>query len=156
MPPCLDVYAWLPEHSPAVLQRFIDRYVDEADPGDDRLGGFTRTYVRGEPQPDDAHALADLKRDPCDPTGAFSLYVQAREHYGAIITITSEGDTVLGLRVDDPLNDPDALAAARSLLERLLREFASPAGLLGAELPPPQSRREWDEDTTLHRVGQLP
>lgn len=156
MPPCLDVYVRLPGCSAAVLQTFIDRYVDVQNPGDNRLAAFTRTYITGGPEPGDADALAELRRDPCVPTSAFSLYVSAREHQRAIITITSDGAAVLGLSVDDPLNTPEALAEARGVLTKLRSEFATPDGLLGAELPPPQSRQEWDTESHMHRIDALP
>jgi hypothetical protein len=59
-------------------------------PGDDRLHAFQRAYVSEVGTAVDDQALADLRRGDADG-GAFSLYVNARDHYGASITLTYEG-----------------------------------------------------------------
>lgn len=154
MPPCLDVYVWVPERTPGAFQAFIDRYVDTENPGDERLRAFMRTYVAGAPDEGDDRALAELGRG--DDTGsAFSLYVRAREFYGAIITVAHDGAAVLGLSLDDPDNSPLTRQTARHLLDRLRQEFSSPAGIAGAEVPPPQSRAEWEEEQVELRIGVL-
>lgn len=64
MPPCFDVYTWIRTGDrPAILSRFVERYVDRSDPGDPRYGAFVRTFVEETPSPGDAEALADLRRD---------------------------------------------------------------------------------------------
>ncbi|MDX3586231.1 MULTISPECIES: hypothetical protein [Streptomyces] len=155
MPPCLDVYVWVPQCTPSVFQAFIDRYVDAENPGDERLRAFMRTYVAGAPAEGDYRALAELGRG--DGSGsAFSLYVRAREFYGAIITVAHDGAAVLGLSLDDPDNSPLTRETARHLLGRLCHEFSSPAGIAGVEVPPPQSRAEWEESWVELRTGVLP
>ncbi len=74
------------------------------------------------------------------------MYVRARAHYGAIVTLTEEGDLVLGLTLDDPLNDPEVAILAAELIADLKEEFQAVAGIAGVELPPPQSASEWRED----------
>ena len=155
MPPTIDVYVWLPVRGPGTLRHFIERYVDR-DPLDERLDAFIRAYVDGVATDDDRALLAELSRNEV-PNGAFSLYVPARDHYGAIITVTAEGATVLGLSIDDPFDSPEVLEQARILLEQLRAEFRAPAGCAGHELVPPQSRQEWDDNYPVHlRVGELP
>ncbi|QSR30079.1 hypothetical protein CFI00_06030 [Nocardioides sp. S5] len=156
MPPCFDVFAWIRAGDrPAILARFVERYVDRSDPGDPRFEAFLRTFVAETPSPGDAEALADLRRD-ADADGAFSLYLRAKRFYGAIVTLTQEGDIVLGLSLDDPLNDPDTERQASTVLARLMAEFDGSAGMGGVELPPPQSLREWaDDGQVMLRAGSI-
>ncbi|WEH13593.1 hypothetical protein [Streptomyces sp. VNUA24] len=155
MPPCLDVYVWVPRCTPDVLRTFIDRHVDTADPGDERLRAFVRTHVVGEPHEGDAEALAELR--PGDGSGdGFALYVRARALYGAVIAPTHDGAVVLGLSIDDPDGSPRTRETARRLLDGLRREFSAPAGIAGVELPPPRTRAEWEEEPVELRVGRVP
>lgn len=156
MPPCFDVYTWIrTDDRPAILSRFVERYVDRADPGDPRFDAFLRTFVAETPSPGDTEALADLRRD-ADAKAAFSLYLRAERFHGAIVTLTEEGDIVLGLSLDDPLNDPDIERQASTVLARLMDEFDGSAGIGGVELAPPQSIREWVEDAlVVLRVGSV-
>jgi hypothetical protein len=144
VPPTLDVYVWVePGRRVEALKQFLDRYVDVDRPGDGRFDAFLRAYVTLTATTGDSQALTELRRD--DAAGdEFSLYVKARNHYQANITITREGAVVLGLSLDDPYNSRRTLWRARFLLRRLCRQFSAPAGLAGVELPPPQSRPEWD------------
>jgi hypothetical protein len=135
---------------------FIKRYVDRVDPGDERLAAFIRVYVENAGSDDDRAALADLSRGDALDDG-FSLYVKARAHYGAILTITGEGAAVLGLSIDDPYGSPHVQSQARALIEDLRAEFVSPAGCAGVELAPAHSRQEWADDGLVQiRVGVLP
>ncbi|WP_157437899.1 hypothetical protein [Actinoplanes subtropicus] len=155
MPPCVDVYVWLPRPDPDLLSHFIKRYVNRDDPGDERLAAFSRVYVENAGSDDDRAALADLGRD--DALDGFSLYVKARAHYGAILTITREGAAVLGLSIDDPYGSSHVQSQARALLEDLRAEFVSPAGCAGVELAPAHSQQEWEDDGLVQiRVGVLP
>ncbi|MFF5361875.1 hypothetical protein ACFY4I_21155 [Streptomyces scabiei] len=155
MPPCLDVYVWVPCCTPDVFRTFIDRHVDTADPGDERLRAFVRTRVVGEPHEGDTDALAELR--PGDGSGdGFALYVRARAFYGAVIAPTHDGAAVLGLSIDDPDGSPRTRDTARHLLDRLRREFSAPAGIAGVELPPPRTRVEWEEEPVELRVGRVP
>lgn len=145
MPFCWDVYVWVePDRVASVLPRFVERYVNSADPDESRFGPFLRVFVTGGASREDAEALVDLRRVADSDSTAFSLYLAARDHYGAIVTITREGAAVLGLEIDDPDEDPDAARQAAALIDVLRREFDSPAGIAGVELQPPQSRAEWD------------
>jgi hypothetical protein len=156
MPPCLDVYVWVPGCEPDVFRAFVDRYVAVDDPGDERLHPFLRTYVTGTPRSGDAEALRGLSRS-ADAGSGVSLYVRARNHYQAIITVTSEGASVLGLSLDDPDSSAQTLEQAAELIGRLRQEFSSPAGVAGVELPPAQSREEWNDDGLVQlRIGDLP
>lgn len=141
--PCFDVYTWIrTADRPAILSRFVERYVDRSDPGDPRFDAFLRTFVEETPSPADAEALLDLRRD-ADAEAAFSLYLRAERFHGAIVTLTQEGDIVLGLSLDDPFNDPKVERQASAVLARLMDEFDGSAGIGGVELAPPQSLREW-------------
>ena len=103
MPPCFDVYVWVRTNDMAdVLSRFIDRYVNGEDPGNPRFE-VVRTCVSQDPAPGDDEALAELRRNDSAVNG-FSLYLRAKAHEAAIVTITEEGDLVLGLSLDDPEN----------------------------------------------------
>lgn len=156
MPPCFDVYVWVRTGDrPAVLSQFIDRYVDAEHPGEPRFDAFVRTFIAREPAPGDLDALAELRRDTY-AAEAFALYLRAKAHYGAIITLTEEGDLVLGLSLDDPNNDPETMHRASGLMASLTEEFGARGGVAGAELPPPQSASEWKEDgLVMLRVGSV-
>jgi hypothetical protein len=156
VPPCFDVYVWVRSADrSASLSRFVDRYVDRADPGDPRFGAFIRTFVVETPQPDDCESLAELRRDE-DAKSAFSLYLRAIDFYQAIVTMSEEGDLVLGLSLDDPTDDPTVARQAAEVLAELMDEFEGCAGIGGVELPPPQSLAEWSEDAlVLVRVGNV-
>lgn len=144
MPPCIDVYVWIPQPSPADFRLFIDRYVDVADPGDDRLAAFQRVFVDSVGSAEDRAELDTLARTHDAPAGVFSLYVHAREHEGAIITVTEDGSAVLGLSVDDPDGSLEVDAQATALMKRLQIEFSAAAAIYGTELPPPHSASEWN------------
>ena len=149
MAPCFNVYVRVAADDRAVaLSHFVDRYVDRNNPGDSRFEAFLRTYVAEEPVPGDADALADLRRDD-DAGTAFSIYLRARDFYEAILTLTKEGDVVLGLGLDDPLNDPAVPRRASDVLARLMDDFRGIAGIGGVELRPPQSMAEWSEDALV-------
>jgi hypothetical protein len=156
MPICLDVYVWIPEPSPEVFRRFIDDYVGRVPGGVQReyLDAFERVYVKGSAIKDGDEQI--LAEQSADGTGsAFSLYLPARDYHRSIITITRGGQAVLGVSVPDPddgdfssRRDPDneALEEARRLLQQLADEFSAPAGVVGVEMPPPQSSLEWREN----------
>lgn len=156
MPPCFDAYVWIrPDDRAALLSRFIEGYVDRADPGDPRFDSFVRTFVAEKPSPGDTEALADLGRGE-GGAGAFSLYVKARGFYGAIITLTEEGAVVLGLSLDDPTSDPEVERQAAETLASMLAEFQATAGIAGVELAPPQSLSEWrDDGLVMLRAGSV-
>jgi hypothetical protein len=155
MPPCMDVYVWIPDGVPSALGRFIERYVDCGDPSDDRLGAFIRVYVEGTATDDDRVAVAELRRGDA-PDDGLSIYVHAYAYYQAIMTITCEGAAVLGLSIDDPDNAPEVEVQTTTLIERLRAEFESPAGRAGVELPPAHSREEWGDDgLVMIRAGDL-
>ncbi len=75
-----------------------------AQPGDPRFEAFIRRSLRRS-RTEDAENLADLRRDE-EATSAFSMYLRAIGFQEAIVTLTEEGDVVLGLGLDDPMNDP--------------------------------------------------
>ncbi|GAA2185536.1 hypothetical protein GCM10009848_15530 [Micromonospora lupini] len=149
---CWDVYVWVPQRFPEVFQVFIDHYVNTDDPGDERLSAFTRTYITGTPTDADASALADLRWSGRE---ALTLYLRSPEYAWAMITITDDGAAVLGLSLDDPDNSPSVRQEAEQLIDQLRREFSSPAGIAGVEMPPPGSRQEWQDDQVQLRDGTL-
>lgn len=152
----MDVYVWVRTNDrPAVLSRFIDRYVNATHPGEPRLQAFRRTFVTQTPAPGDADALGELRRDT-EAVNALSLYLHAKAHYEAIITVTEEGDLVLGLGLDDPDNHPETRREASELLASMMDEFQASSGIAGVELSPPQSVAEWREDgLVMLRVGEI-
>jgi hypothetical protein len=153
VPPCFDVYVWVrSDDRQALLSRFIDRYVDRAHPGEPRFEPFMRTFVAREPLPGDAAMLAELRRDE-HADSAFSLYLRAVGFYGAIVTLTEEGDVVFGLSIDDPMDDPVAERRAFEVLTGLVEELGGSSGIGGVELPPPQSLAEWSACGAEFRVG---
>ena len=156
MPPCLDVYVWIPERRPEIFGRFIDSYVNVADPGDDdRLRAFTRAYVLGITTEADTEILKELRFNDADE--AFSLYLRGREHYHATICIARDGAAVPGLSIEASDDRQERLAQAAQLVEQLRRQFSAPAGLAGVELPPPRDRVEWGEEYQVElRVGAVP
>lgn len=155
MPPCIDVYVWLPAAEPEVLARFLGRFVDADDPGDERLSAFVRVYVEQTADEADRAALAELTLSGVLADG-FSLYLNAVGYQRAIVAMTGDGAVVLGLSLDDPVASPEVLRAAEALLDRLRTEFAAPAGRAGTELPPAHSRQEWEDDALVQfRVGAL-
>ncbi|MEV0144677.1 MULTISPECIES: hypothetical protein [unclassified Nonomuraea] len=147
MPPCLDVYVWIPERDSELLGRFIDSYVNVEDPGDERFHAFVRVHVLGTANDADQKAL--------DGDGAFTLYLRARDHYQAIITFTRDGAVVLGLSVDAPDDLPETLRQADQLAEQLRRQFSAPAARAGVELPPAGDSSEWYEEAlVVFRTGE--
>lgn len=156
VPPCFDVYIWVePDERASTLSRFVADYVDSANPGEPRFDAFLRTYVTAAPMPGDSDALAELCRDP-DAVSAFSLYLRARDFYGAIVTLTEEGAVVLGLSIDDPLDEPDVEPRASDLIASMMEEFNGKAGVGGVELAPPQSAEEWADDGLITmRMGSI-
>jgi hypothetical protein len=157
VPPCFDVYVWVQGDDRAgVLSRFIDRYVDVQDPGDPRFDAFVRTFVDQAPQDGDHDALLELRRDPAADR-AFSLYLHAKHHREAIITVTEEGAMVLGIELDDPDNSPKVWERGAALLASLRAEFGALGGVGGVELAPPQSAAEWAEEALVQlRQGIAP
>jgi hypothetical protein len=90
------------------------------------------------------------------PGVAFSLYLRGKDFHETIVTLTEEGDVVLGLGLDDPLNDPSVERQASDVIAWLMDDFGGSAGIGGVELSPPQSRAEWAEDgLVMLRVGSL-
>jgi hypothetical protein len=156
MPPTFDVYVWVnASDQVAALSRFIDRYVDAEQPGDPRFHAFVRTFISHDPAPGDAEELTELHRDH-STEAAFSLYLRAKAHAGAIVTLTEEGAVVLGLSLDDPENAPQTIQTASALMASLIAEFDAQSGLAGVELPPPQSEPEWTNDAlVLLREGTV-
>ena len=157
MPPCFDVYVWVHADDRAdVLSRFIDRYVDTHDPGEPRFNAFVRTFVEQAPQDGDQGALVELRRDPAT-SQAFSLYLHAKHHREAIITVTEEGAVVLGLGLDDPDNSPQVWEQGAALMTSLRAEFAALGAIGGVELAPPPSAAEWAEEAFVQvRQGIAP
>jgi hypothetical protein len=139
-----------------VLRRFIDDYVATDQPREPRFGPFIRTFVTNDPEPDDSEALSELRRVDDAPNGAFSLYLRGKAHHGAIVTLTKEGDLVLGVELDDPDNAPGLEHEAAVLMQHLREQFGAIAGVAGVELAPPQSVSEWrQEPLVLLRDGTL-
>ena len=150
----MDVYVWVePSRRPDEVAGFVHRYVDVQDPGDARLEAFLRVWVDGGATAADQEAMAALRRGPGGGR-AVSLYVRARDHHEAIITVTEEGAAVLGLSLDDPDDSPATIDQAAGLLAQLRAEFAASHGVIGIELPPPQSWDEWAEAEVILRVEQ--
>jgi hypothetical protein len=99
--------------------------------------------------------LAELCRDD-DANAAFCLYLRSNDFHEAIMTLTEEGDVVLGLGLDDPWEDPAVTRQVSELLDRLMNEFNASAGIGGWELSPPQSLAEWSrDDLVMLRVGSF-
>ncbi len=178
MPPCLDVYIWIPRPTAECFDRFVDRFVDAGNPPDDRLAAFRRVYVQHGGTDEDRRLLTELSAD--GEGGPVTLYLRARGYHEAIIASTDEDAAVFGLGLDDPDNAPETLEVAGELLRTLRNEFAAPAfgapalaapalaapalaapalaapaGVAGVELPPPHTRAEWLEDDRVQlRVGE--
>jgi hypothetical protein len=157
VPPCFDIYVWVPGNDYAdVISRFIDLYVDTHEPGEPRFGAFVRTVVEGAPLNGDQTALVELRRDSA-ASQAFSLYLHAKHHHEAIITVTEERAVVLGLGLDDPDNSPEVWDRGKALMTSLRAEFDAVGAIGGVELPPPQSAAEWAEDALVQvRQGTGP
>ncbi|MEU5876268.1 hypothetical protein [Spirillospora sp. NPDC047279] len=150
---CLDVYVWVPEQSAETFERFINTYVNMDNPGDQRVHAFRRAYVLGTANEADDRALDELRPEGWD--GAFTLYVRARDHHQAMIAITRDGATVLGLSIEAPDDQSETLRQAERLLRQLRHQFSAPAGLAGVELPPPWDLSDWhQQDLALLRVGE--
>jgi hypothetical protein len=157
MPPCFDVYVWVqPDDRAQVLSRFIERYVDVANPGEPRFDAFVRTFIELAPQNGDHDALVELRHDPTG-SDAFTIYLHAKHHSEAIIALTEEGAVVLGLGLDDPDNSPDVWDQGAVVLTSLRAEFAAVGGIGGVELPPPHSAADYAEEYQVQvRQGMAP
>jgi hypothetical protein len=151
MPPTFDAYAWVDARDQvAALSSFIDRYVDAEMPGDPRIYAFVRTFVSRDPDPGDAEALTELRQDD-SAQASFSLYLRAKEHAGAIVTLTEEGAVVLGISLDDPENAPETAQTASALMALHSSRSSTPtaAGSGSVGLPPPQTQSEWMDDALV-------
>lgn len=158
MPPTFDTFVWVePADRAATLGAFIDAYVDDVRPGSSRFEAFVRTYVDGLRRPADLEALAELRRDAgVQVDDCFSIYLRARKHFDAIVTLTREGAVVLGLSIDDPTNDPRVWKRGEKVAKLLMVEFDGLAAMGGVEIPPPQSRQEWESaERTEFRLGRI-
>ncbi|WP_157413016.1 hypothetical protein [Aeromicrobium sp. Root236] len=158
VPPCFDAYVWVePADRAATLRAFLDAYVDQVRPGDSRFEAFVRTYVDESPHEGDREALAELRRDDAlQVDDCFSLYLRARNHFDAIVTLTRDGAVVLGLSLDDPYGRPAVGKQALKLAKALMAELDAVAAMGGIEVPPPQSRQEWaDAARTEFRIGDV-
>lgn len=145
MPPCLDVYVWVPDRTPDLFAGFVAEYAESPD--DERFRAFERVHILGIGDHEDADTL-----DEGD--GVITLYLTGRRHYQAIVTLTRDGAAVLGLSVEAPDDPGEIHRRALRLLEELGVRFA---GLAGVELPPPGDRAEWLDDTgVLLRRGLPP
>lgn len=158
VPPVLDIYVWIDAQPlPAVLEAFIVRHVGLEQPAEHRFGAFRRTFVEGDSNDGDRQLLSELARDGSEPHPPLTIYLEARNHYRAMITVTRERRPVLGLSIDDPENSPDTIVRARRLMDELMHEFGATAGIAGVELAPPESAAEWNEDDFVQlRVGHVP
>jgi hypothetical protein len=135
VPPCWDVYVWVPLRPPEVLRAFADRYVAADDVAGEELTALLDTGAGA-----DGH----------------TLYLRGREHHFAMITLTDDGATVLGLSIDDPDESPLVREQAGDLMGRLREEFSSPAAIADVEMPPPRSRRHWQDEIPAMRTGTVP
>jgi hypothetical protein len=150
MPPCLDTYVWIDGRSQSTIAAFLERYVDierSADRGGEELMMLPLAFNGAE----DDLALDDWEWVPvatlddilaaglAQPPRAFRVYLHTRDEdlCGAILCFTTDGGMVLGLSVDDPLNEPARLAVARSRLEQLSASFGARRGWIVGEEPPP-------------------
>ena len=59
------------------------------------------------------------------------MYLRAIGFQEAIVTLTEEGDVVLGLGLDDPMNDPAVERRASQVLAGLMDDFGGSAGSVG-------------------------
>jgi hypothetical protein len=146
MPPCLTAYV-LTKRDESVLRRFIENYVDKSaadeqlrdedllmPPRDPALENVDDAYG-WEPARSLEHAL---QRGLEDPSLAFALYLPPRSlDCHVTIAFTHDGKAVLGLEVDDPLNEPGPLERMKALLQELLDSYECQGGFICVEEPPP-------------------
>ena len=146
MPPCLTAYV-LTKRDESVLRRFIETYVDEAaanehlsdeelmmSPREAALENVDDAYAWEAAQSLD-HAL---QRGLDDPSVAFALFLQPKSlDCQVTIAFTHDGKAVLGLEVDDPLNERGPLERTKALLQELLDSYECQGGFICVEEPPP-------------------
>jgi hypothetical protein len=94
------------------------------------------------------------------PERAFRAYVPAFAPLcGALLCFTRDGGVIFGISVDDPLNQPEAVAEARDRLAELMRVVGGGIGwAIHEERPPldPWSERQWEDDRVVATAGRRP
>lgn len=159
VPPCLDVYALARVRSKDVMSNFLSSYVDLDEPG---VGpGLELTVL---PPGFDGHEhdlpLEDWLDLPVstldeavahgmnDQARAYRLYLRARQPWcGALLAFTVDGGLIYGVSVDDPFDEPEALAEATNLMRELLITTESERAWIVWEDPPPlapERDRPWE------------
>jgi hypothetical protein len=163
MPPCLDVYIITRDRTRAVVDRFLDGYVDRVaseDRGDEELMILPLGASTSDLPPDGwlwepAHSLSHIvERGLGHPFRAFAVYLRPREAAleQAILAFTADGHVVFGVSIDDPEGTPEKLLEAKSLMTELASRFSAQSAFVAVEVPPPLfgTIPDW-HDRIVHR-----
>ncbi|MEZ5292826.1 MAG: hypothetical protein R2745_17220 [Vicinamibacterales bacterium] len=158
MPPCLDTYV-VSERTRAVIERFLDRYVDRElseDRGSEQLLVAPVESLEGsEParwawEPEGT-LTAVIERGLADPSSAFVVYLRPKDrgHHQAILAFTTDDAVVCGVSLDDPDDAPEVFKTAQALLEDLATQLSAVRGFIGVEQPPPLTGTTTDHEVWL-------
>lgn len=142
MPPCIDVYALIPQRDRTVVNQFLARY----GLGDGRWS--ERAMWDGDIAPSADEALKLALSDSSLPTRLYLRSGDARL-YGLVIGFATEGFMTLGVQVDDPFNEDDRARFAKEMLAELAQLL--PAESVGAawNWPPPDTRTDFESDRAI-------
>lgn len=153
------------ERSPETIERFVSRFVDRRTPSlFDEITVLPLDYEGAE----DELPLEDWEGFPIAgldaaiefgltrPWRAFTIYMSASEaaHTGCLLCFTKSGEVIVGVAVDDPFNEPEALRTATDVMDELVRLLGGGRGWVVSETPPPLDPgrdRPWESDYVLAR-----
>jgi len=145
----------LTDRDETAIRKFIDLYVDAAA-ADEVLKDSDLMFQPSDPallNDDSAYAWEPAKglenaihRGLKDPAAGFALYVPPSQGDGhATIGFTLDGNIVLGVEVDDPMNEPGPLRQAKKFLNELLETFDTDQGFICVEDPPPMTVAQFQQ-----------
>ena len=170
MGPCIDVYVLTEYRDAEIIGAFADAFVDRSRSAayDMELSVLPVDYTGAEDtlETTDWDFLTVRSLDEiigaavAKPARAFRAYVPAVAPLcGALLCFTTDGGVIFGISVDDPLNEPEAVAEARQRLAELMRVVGGGIGwAIPEERPPldPWSERQWGDDRVVAVAGPRP
>jgi hypothetical protein len=157
--PCLDVYALSARRDRRTIAAFLGRYVKRSLSQDafEELMVLPAGFHGSEAELDDLSLWewvpVSMKDEAVEfglanQTRAFRLYLPRTGPWcGALLAFTCDGQIVLGVSVDDPLGERQAMEQATALIEELMPLTDGPHGWIVAEEPPPldpMTERPWE------------
>ena len=149
MPPSLDVYVLSKRRDRAIIERFLERWIDRTG-SEDRHEEELMMLPLGTTEASEANVAWEwepaltlthaIERGLDRPSRAFVVYLKPRDSLvvdGVTLGFTADDCVVFGVSVDDPSGSDDRLALAKELLAALADEFQGESGYIAIEEPAP-------------------